>query len=363
MPLKSFTQIVETVITHPKIADGIYVDNSGNVFTTSGGLASGTEIGKYDISTNNFNPDFAVGFSGPINIAPYRDSLYIVSNYDNSTVYAYNLNSNQIDTIALGLDEPAGIIIDANENIFVTNWGQAPAWAGHQIHKISSSGYVSNYADSLILYRPQGITINHLGELIVHSEQRLYKVNPSDSSLSLWVIVGHYIGNMVFRKKYSCIYGASNQGHKIIKIDHLGDVSIFSGSELGYLDGEIGSALFERPIGVAFSKSEDTLYISEGLGANRLRRVIMNETVTVPSNKTQNVVGIYPNPSNGTYIIKVKDKNEISVEVYSSSGELIFFQTKFNIETYLDLSKFPKGNYMIKLSDENQIITKKIIKI
>ena len=71
----SYTQIVETLFSHQKIGDGIYVDQSGHVYTTSGGLSNGKEIGKYNIQTAIYDPYFASGFSGPINIATYRDSL------------------------------------------------------------------------------------------------------------------------------------------------------------------------------------------------------------------------------------------------------------------------------------------------
>jgi hypothetical protein len=359
----SFAQTVETVISHPKIVDGLYVDGQGNVFTTSGGLVNGTEIGKYDIQTKTYDPNFAVGFAGPINIAPYRDSLLIVSNYDNNTVYSYNLNTSQIKTIASGLDGPSGITIDSNDNIYVANWGQAPAYAGHQIHKISSSGVVSVFADSSALYRPQAITINETGELLVHSKQTLYKVNLIDGSLSSWVAVGYQIGNMVFRKKDSCIYGASNQRNKIIKIDALGGVNVFSGSTPGYLDGNINDALFNKPLGIAFSTSEDTLYISEAGNVNRLRRIIMNQTVNVEYSKFDSALKISPNPSNDVFTIELEKEKKITMEVFNSAAKLISSQTLSAKKILLNLSNYPTGVYIIRLSYDKKTIAKEIVKI
>lgn len=179
----STAQTVETVVTHPKIVDGLYVDTQGNIYTTPGGLVNGTHIGKYDIETESFDPNFAAGFAGPINIAAYQDSLLIVTNYDNNTVYSHNLNTNQNNTITSGLDGPAGIVVDNADNIYISNWGEWPPGAGHQIHRISPSGSVHVYVDSSALYRPQAICINYLNEVIVNSGDNLYKVNAVDSSL------------------------------------------------------------------------------------------------------------------------------------------------------------------------------------
>ena len=141
---QSFSQLVETVVSHSEIRDGLHVDPSGNIYTTSGGLA-GFEIGKYDIQTGNFNPLFATGFFGPVDVDVYRDSLLIVTNYDNNTVSSYNLNTGQINVIATGLDGPAGIVIDADENIFITSWGGAPDYAGHQNTQNFTIGFSKFY--------------------------------------------------------------------------------------------------------------------------------------------------------------------------------------------------------------------------
>lgn len=361
--LQSVSQVVETVAYHHKIVDGIFVDQPGNVYTTSGGLVNGTEVGKYDLQLDTYNPNFAVGFSGPIDLTLYRDSLFVVTNFDNNTVYAYHINTGHIDTLATGLDGPAGIAEDTNENIYFTNWGQAPSWAGHQIHKISNTGAVSVYVDSSALYRPQGIAVNHLNEVVVHSQQKLYKINPVDSSLNLWVNVGHQIGNMTFRKKDSCFYGASNQEHKIIKIDVQGNVSIYAGSTQGYQDGALSTALFDSPLGIAFSSSEDTLYIAEGGNVNRLRRIDMNPTVGTPLAKQRDNITISPNPSPGLFLIFLKKSTPIQVEVFDSRGQLVMTKKRNEKTIPIDLNGYPRGNYIIKLSNSEQLLIKQVIKL
>ena len=83
-------QFVETVVPyHTKIVDGLHVDSNGDVFTTSGGLVGGVEIGKYDVSEDEYDANFAIGFSGPIDIDLYKDSLFVITNFDNNTVCTY----------------------------------------------------------------------------------------------------------------------------------------------------------------------------------------------------------------------------------------------------------------------------------
>ncbi len=71
-------QVVETLVTHPKIKDGMYVDALGNVYTTSGGLQNGTEIGKFDVLNNTFDFDFQTGFFGPIDIDELTNGDFVV---------------------------------------------------------------------------------------------------------------------------------------------------------------------------------------------------------------------------------------------------------------------------------------------
>lgn len=74
-------QQVETVVSHPKIVDGLHIDQAGIFYTTAGGLVGGNEIGKYDPFTDTFDPYFATGFFGTINISQHQDRLFVVTNY------------------------------------------------------------------------------------------------------------------------------------------------------------------------------------------------------------------------------------------------------------------------------------------
>ena len=354
-------QVVETVISDPELRDGLHIDLLGNIYTTSGGFA-GFEVGQYDIQTETFNPNFATGFFGPVDVDQYQDSLLIVTNYDNNTVSSFNLNTNEHNIIATGLDGPSGLVIDAQENIYVASWGNAPNYAGHQVHKISPSGQVSLYVDSPVLYRPQAMTTDLDGKLIIHSNEKLYRVNDIDSTLQLWIDVGAVIGHMAFRQKDSCIYATAN--YKILKINPSGEISTFAGTTVGYQDGQIGSAKFKSLLGIDFSPTEDSLYVcdsgySESPG--RLRRIVMNplvETVELENNE----INIFPNPVQHEMSIIQPVEIEATIEIYDILGNLLLSELRHARKITINTSKLLSGAYFIKVNYPEESILKKFIK-
>lgn len=355
-------QQVETLVSNAELRDGLHVDPAGHIYTTSGGFA-GFEIGRYDIEEETFDPNFILGFFGPVDVDQYRDSFLIVTNYDNNTVSAHNLNTSQNTIIADNLDGPSGIAIDAVENIYVANWGNAPAYAGHQIHKISPSGEVSLYIDSPLLYRPQAMTTGLDGSLIIHSNGSLYRVNAADSTLQLWVQLGVTVGHMDFRQQDSCIYATADS--RILKIKPDGTTSTFSGGVSGYQDGTLDSARFRSLLGINFSPSEDTLYVCDsGYGQNigRLRRIVMNTPVSSELLLAPKDINVFPNPTQGSITIVQREQAIVPIEIYDAFGRLVLMNQKKSRETIIDTSNFSPGVYSVRLYYPEGILVKKIVK-
>ncbi|GGG64067.1 T9SS type A sorting domain-containing protein [Epilithonimonas arachidiradicis] len=82
----------------------------------------------------------------------------------------------------------------------------------------------------------------------------------------------------------------------------------------------------------------------------------INETLSAEDASSEEV-SIYPNPVKKNLIIDTK-KSFLSVEIYNASGQLLKVSNSKNI----DLSKLEKGNYVVKIKTENNVISKKIIK-
>lgn len=78
-----------------------------------------------------------------------------------------------------------------------------------------------------------------------------------------------------------------------------------------------------------------------------------------------NQVSIYPNPSNGIFNIGFGNLIPNKIEVYDVSGKLILQKNSLEVsnnQTNIDLSNTSKGVYFVKISTDNNTITKRLIK-
>lgn len=67
---------------------------------------------------------------------------------------------------------------------------------------------------------------------------------------------------------------------------------------------------------------------------------------------------VYPNPNNGIFTIEFANFENAVVEIYNIAGQLVK-QTTLQI---IDISKQPNGLYLLKISSNNQVVTKRIVK-
>lgn len=338
-------QMVETVLTNPSVTDGMCTDSLGNVYTTSGGLA-GYVVGRYSPVSDEFDPNFIAGLVGPTDVEFLNDSVICITNYDIDAISTYNLNTGILTTVATGLDGPGGIETDGNGFIYVTNWGNAPLYAGHTLTRISPSGSSWTYIDTSVLYRPQAITWNHENQLVIHSNSKLYKINEADSSLVHWADLPSGVANIVLNKSDSCIYGAANQAHQILKITPDGTVSVFAGSALGYVDGDISIAQFNTSLGLTFSPDENILYVAEA-NPHRLRRILLQSFTNVEEISFQGESNVYPNPLKIGESLKVENaKNKLLDQIVISdvNGRILYVHLSNSNNEFIPASVFENIN-------------------
>lgn len=85
------------------------------------------------------------------------------------------------------------------------------------------------------------------------------------------------------------------------------------------------------------------------------------EVVSIGKEAVQEVAGVYPNPSNGTFTVELADNNGVSVEVYNSGGQLVFSQPVNSNEVSVSLNNNAAGIYIVKINTTNGTITKKMV--
>ena len=73
-------------------------------------------------------------------------------------------------------------------------------------------------------------------------------------------------------------------------------------------------------------------------------------------------VKLFPNPAQDQLQLSYSTPIQ-QVDIFNAEGELIFSETPDNEEASLQISQFPAGIYIVKITAEEQIITRKFIKL
>ena len=87
-----------------------------------------------------------------------------------------------------------------------------------------------------------------------------------------------------------------------------------------------------------------------------------------PSRLDKNELKVYPNPASNRFFIIYENENFSSysnydIEIYSSDGKLMYQITNDHscIESIIEVQNWPAGLYLIKIIDEGQLTTQKLI--
>ena len=72
-------------------------------------------------------------------------------------------------------------------------------------------------------------------------------------------------------------------------------------------------------------------------------------------------INIIPNPNNGIFTIQGLQDLQYNTIIYSSLGHCVFEKEDLYNDTFLDLTNYPSGIYIIIIESQKKIFTKKII--
>lgn len=140
----------------------------------------------------------------------------------------------------------------------------------------------------------------------------------------------------------------STTGNHIIAID--GKDGVFTNQAIYIKDNLNGSVQNLQDAYYTFSASP-------GQDDNRFQ-IIYQDAVLGTENPVKNQLLIYKNSSG----LIVKDSQEISkVEIYDASGKMVFSKSNHSKELTINIEKYIKGLYIVKVTQKSGITTKKII--
>jgi sugar lactone lactonase YvrE len=246
------------------------------------------------------------------------------------------------------LQDPTGVAVDAMDNIYIADW------YNQRVRMVNASGVITTVAGngtlgysgdggqatSAEISEPGGVAVDALGNLYIsdYYKNRIRRVNTSGIITTVagsgtvgycgdggqatlacitgtWGITLDRIGNL-----YIADYGTK----RIRKVDTSGIITTVAGNGTTGFSGDGGqatSAQLSQPYGVALD-SIGNLYIVDN--GNVRIRAISNIAGIKDVLHNINQVAVYPNPTNGTFIVKTSTTDKQTVDLYDVNGKHVF---------------------------------------
>jgi sugar lactone lactonase YvrE len=273
------------------------ISTDGNVMTLAGSGLEGSSDGKAETASFFYPTAVAVDKNGNVYVSDTHNNLIrkigsggMVTTFAGRRAKGLDIPS---DTSSVRFDNPTGIAVDADGNVYVADS------ENEVIRKISISGKSTILAGSIgepgsrdglkssaSFYLPWGIAVDSSGNVYVSDSYNnmIRKITPgglvttlagkkSKGSLDGKGTAASFLhptGIAVDRK--GNLYIADSGNHKIRKLSSSGLVTTLAGSGLrGRLNGRDTVATFYKPYGVAVD-SQGAIYVADYLN-NLVRKI------------------------------------------------------------------------------------------
>ncbi|MCB0278391.1 MAG: hypothetical protein KDD94_02760 [Calditrichaeota bacterium] len=246
--------IVKTLVANLATAESLTLLPDGNLVTPYNPGA------VLEIKTDGSSASYASGFGA--NYGGGVDALgrYYVSDWGAGQVIRINADNSK--TIIASINQPVGVIFDADNNMYVNSFQD------NAVYKVTPIGATSQFAFNpdgaeQLFNGPDGIVlVNDTFYTINYYDSKIVKISAGGSASLFATLPGSTTGYLTYAK--GALYAASISTNKIYKISLSGDVSVFAGTgNTGTADGKVKSASFAAPNGIVASTTGDTLFVSD----------------------------------------------------------------------------------------------------
>ncbi len=382
------------------------IASTGIISTVAGG---GTGLGYGDggpatDAALDLPTDIAIDDSGNIYIADMED--YVIRKVTTSTGiitsivgipgslnFGYAGDGGQAATAVL--DYPDGLALDDSGNIYIADYfnnairkvtistGIITTVAGNGYgHFVTGGGYQGGYtgnggpATTAELHGPTGVALDDSGNIYISDiwNNCIRKVIASTGIIT--TVAGRHTGGYsgdggparlaelsepvgVSVDKYGNIYIGDYNNNRIRKVTYsTGIINTIAGIDtFGYSgDGGLASAAeLSAPYGLTVDKLA-SVYISDA-GNNRIRKVTYDTNTVTVTNQLKvesEKVKVFPNPSNGKFVLSLSNINQnYSIEIFNYLSEEVFSQFNIQHPTFdIDISSQPNGVYLYRVLKE-----------
>jgi len=84
-------------------------------------------------------------------------------------------------------------------------------------------------------------------------------------------------------------------------------------------------------------------------------------TISAVTDVKQTIFNVYPNPSNGEFVIALDAAVKYDVTISNVLGQTVYATSTNTMETTINLSNFDKGVYTVELKNNEATFTEKVI--
>lgn len=266
---------ISTLVSDFPANDGLSIDEAGNIYASDFGVwsstgGSGSKIFK--ITPQGDVTEFATGLHGPLgNIPDGQGNLLVVDDNNGTRGKIVRISTDQsVQDLAEIPGWPAGIALDENDNIYVSNYQQAT------IHKLTPQGQLSVLAEDQRLLGAVGIVYDGSNFLYAanYNDGTILKIDLNgqvDLITKINVVQNFGIGYMTLLGDQ--LYATGIGDHNVYKISLDGKVEVLAGNGTGkQSDGLSFEAGFASPNGITADPGKNVLYISDFASAG-LRKI------------------------------------------------------------------------------------------
>jgi len=286
-------QTVSTIASEIDIDDDLIVAPDGSII---GSKYTGAALRK--LTLDGEVSVFANGFSAPNGLA--YDSQGNLFMADNTGNMIYKIQPDGSYEEFAEISSPSGLIKEWDSDTLI-----ATTYTVNGLVKVAPDGAIVPFANDPLLNGPVGLCYDDDNNLYVgnfNNRKILSVTEHGEVSSFADINTSGYLGFIAYRDGY--IYGTLFQQAEIWRIDSEGNDELWLGSVSGSADGGPEEATFNRPNGIRFSPTRDTLFISD-FGTRSVRMITDidgvsadNESLKIALNATMD---ISPNPAT-TYI-------------------------------------------------------------
>lgn len=362
------------------------IDSKSGIITTVVGTADKKQISELKTPTgltfDNYNNLFIADLA---NLRIRKVNLDTGS----SITLIGKKSETEFPNIDASLGGPFNVVFDNKGNLYISNNGDS------RVNKVDFStgivtiiagtketGYSGDEGAATIaqLANPTGLALDSKGNLYIadSGNERIRKVNLStgiittvagtgergftkDGVLAKFAELANPIGLAV--DKQDNLFFVDRGNNKVRKIDtSTGMISTIAGTgEAGFSgDGELATnAQLANPTGLAFNKKGDLFIVDRG--NNRIRKItgLSSDITEEVEFVLEDNVLVYPNPSVDRINIELKRNVELKsfslVDITGKKAQVILSENTLNV------SKLPRGIYVLRIVTSRGITEQKIV--